>query len=791
MTADDGSSSLNEELDGEQAGAEVAPESLLDFLRSLDGPITRRELMDAFRVKGGNRTSFRRLLKQLEDSGAISIDSSKRVRLGTPRVLPKVTVVEVTGTDMDGEPQGRPVKWERPGEPPAIIVTESGGRAASLRAGERVLAELTPLEDGRYEARVMRRLQPPPPRIIGVFETGKEGLRVRPTDKKARSDFQIRRENAGEAKPGDLVLAEPVTKGRKHDRMGLPEVRVVEVLGNMAAPRAVSLIAIHTHDIPVEFPPEAWEIAEQATPPAADDPARIDLRSLPLVTIDGADARDFDDAVHATPDDDPDNPGGWKLTVAIADVSYYVRHGSALDEEAQKRGNSVYFPDRVVPMLPERLSNDLCSLRPDGDRPCLAARMRINAGGELIDYRFERAWMRSHARLTYEQAQAAHDGAPEPWIKPLLAEVIEPLYAAYTVLDKHRQDRGTLDLDLPEPVIEFDDQHKISRIAPRARLDSHKLIEEFMITANVAAAQALDGKQQPALYRVHDSPDKERIAGLSDILKGLGISLAKGQVIRPAHLNNVLKEVEGHDDQRLINQLVLRAQAQARYAPHCSGHFGLALRHYTHFTSPIRRYSDLIVHRALISLYGLGDDGLSEAETADLEEIAEHISNTERTAIAAERSANDRYMALYLSEHGDTIFHGRISGVGKFGLFVNLSDIGADGLIPMRSLPDDFYIHDEKAHALIGRRWGRMFRLGKPVFVTVVRTDPISGMIDLALHESTPEEFGKGSGGEQRREGRSRFSKPGSSGPRDRKGPKTDKAGKRTTPRAKQKGRRK
>ncbi|MEM6904098.1 MAG: VacB/RNase II family 3'-5' exoribonuclease, partial [Pseudomonadota bacterium] len=437
----------------------------------------------------------------------------------------------------------------------------------------------------------------------------------------------------------------------KRRRLGLPEARVLEVLGDMNAPKAVSLIAIATHNIPVEFPDDALAIAETAEPPPADDPKRVDLRDLPLVTIDGADARDFDDAVHAEPDDSPENPGGWQITVAIADVAYYVRSGSALDEAARERGNSVYFPDRVVPMLPERLSNDLCSLRPHEDRPCLAARMAISRDGQLLSHRFERAWMRSHARFTYEEMQAAKDGKPSEQAVPLMGHVVEPLYAAYTALNLARQARGTLDLDIPEPVIHFDAEGKLADIRPRPRLDSHRLIEEFMITANVAAAQALDKARQPALYRTHDNPDRDRISGLSDILKGMDITLAKGQVIRPKHLAAVLDQVEGHDDQKLIHQLILRAQAQARYAPGCDGHFGLALRHYAHFTSPIRRYADLIVHRGLISLFDLGDDGLTEADAAELDETAVHISGTERTAIAAERSANDRYMALYLSGH--------------------------------------------------------------------------------------------------------------------------------------------
>ena len=693
-------------------------------------------------------------------------------------ILPRVAVLEVTGTDMDGEPLARPVNWEHDTDPPPIIVTDKGSRAANLGVGDRVLAEISGNQKNGFVAKIMRRLPGAPARIIGIYEMGEEGGRLRPTDKKAKSDFIVRSKNANGATPGSLVLAQPVS--RKQHRLGLPEAKVIEVLGDMSAPRAVSLIAITTHDIPVDFPEAALEIAETAEPPAADDKYRVNLRDLPLVTIDGADARDFDDAVHAEPDTSKDNKGGWKLTVAIADVAHYVRSGSALDEAAKERGNSVYFPDRVVPMLPERLSNDLCSLRPDGDRPCLAARMVIDKSGRLIAHRFERAWMRSHARITYEEAQDARDGKPSKQLKPLMKTVIEPLYAAYAVLAANRAARGTLDLDLPEPVIVFDDDNHIKEIVTRPRLDSHRLIEEFMITANVAAAEALDKAQQPALYRTHDSPDRDRINGLSDILKGMNITLAKGQVIKPAHLAKVIEEVEGHDDQRLVHQLILRAQAQARYAPNCTGHFGLALRHYAHFTSPIRRYADLIVHRALIDLFKLGEDGLQPSDAADLDEVAIHISATERKAIAAERSANDRYMALYLSEHIGSRQHGRISGVGRFGLFVTLDQTGGDGLIPIRNLPDDYYIHDEAKHSLTGRRRGRQFRMGEPIIVTIKRADPVTGIIDLELHDSSPEKFGKApsEGGAKRRDGRKHPTKSRKS----TKGPKRNKKGKGTTP---------
>ncbi|HEY7609007.1 MAG TPA: VacB/RNase II family 3'-5' exoribonuclease, partial [Alphaproteobacteria bacterium] len=493
------------------------------------------------------------------------------------------------------------------------------------------------------------------------------------------------------------------------------------------------LIVVHQHGIPVEFPAAARAEAERARPVELGD--RADLRQLPLVTIDGADARDFDDAVFAAPDDDPKNEGGWRITVAIADVAHYVRPGSALDRAARERGNSVYFPDRVVPMLPEELSNDLCSLRPHEDRACLAAHMRIDAEGEMFEHRFERGLMRSAARLTYEQAQQAEDGAADEVTGPLIERSIRPLYRAYAALAAARVRRHVLELDLPERKIELDKDGRVLRIATPKRLDSHRLIEEFMILANVAAAEALEAKRQPCMYRIHEPPDLSKLEALRPVLKELGASLPPTG-LRARDFNRVLEQTKDSPHKRMVHELVLRAQSQAQYSPVNRGHFGLALRRYAHFTSPIRRYSDLLVHRALLGPEAPG--GVGRRDAGGWDDLGEAISKAERRAMAAERDANDRYIAAFLSDRVGAQFDGTVNGVQRFGLFVTLDESGADGLLPVGALPRDYYRHDPERHALTGRATGRTFHLGDAVTVRLEEADPITGSLAFGFVAHTP-----------------------------------------------------
>ena len=639
--------------------------------------------------------------------------------------MPEIGVIEIDAIDIDGDLRGRPIIGNRPYRENVLVIATPGAPALGL--GQRALARFARGEAGGWEAHIIRALDTAPDRVVGVYRLGQDGGRIEPTDRKQRREFRVARGDSKDARDGEIVLA-TVKQG---SGFGLFEARIIERIGDASDPRSFSLIAIHSHDIPTEFPPEAVSLAEAAQPVTLGK--RDDLRAIPLVTIDGADARDFDDAVWAEPD--PNKENGWHAIVAIADVAWYVRQEDALDREAESRGNSVYFPDRVVPMLPEALSNELCSLKPAVDRACMAVHLWFDDQGHIHNHRFVRGLMRSAARLTYEQAQQAIDGKPNDEIAPLVEPVLKPLYGAFAALDRARRQRGALDLDLPERRIQLDENGKVARIEPRARLDSHRLIEEFMIAANVAAAETLERRQRPCLYRIHDAPDPVKIAALSEFLAEIGIpgvKLAKGQVIRPRHFNDILRKIAGTAYAALVPQLVLRAQAQAVYSPTNIGHFGLALRRYAHFTSPIRRYSDLIVHRNLISALSL-QAGEALAPEKDLVSVGEHVSMTERRAAAAERNASDRYIAAYLADRVGAEFAGRINGVTRAGLFVTLADTGADGLIPMRSLPDDYYDHDEARHRLTGRRFGRSFSLGENVTVRLAEANTVTGSLRFDL----------------------------------------------------------
>jgi ribonuclease R len=699
-------------------------DAVVAYIREHGGRVGKREIARAFGLEAGDRHGLKEILKALEAEGLIG-RAGKR-RFGAPGMLPRIAVVEITGTDLDGEVLARPVTWDEPSPPPKIYVApEKRGRSA-VGPGERVLAHLEPIPSEAYEARIIRRLPAAPQRALGVFRVVDGEPRIKSIDRRVREDFLVVPGEDRGARPGELVWVE-VRRGRA---LGPKFAKVVERLGDAEGPRAISLIAIHDHDIPCQFPPEALRAAETAGSVPLD--GREDLRPLPLVTIDGADARDFDDAVFAEPDDDPGNPGGWHLVVAIADVAWYVQPGDALDREAFKRGNSVYFPDRVVPMLPEPLSNGWCSLKPDEDRPCLAAHLWIDRAGQLLRHRFVRGLMRSAARLTYTQVQDARDGRPDETTGPLQDRVVLPLYGAYASLAEARQSRGVLELDLPERRVVLADDGTVDRIETRQRFDSHRLIEEFMITANVAAATVLEERHVPCMFRIHDQPTKEKLESLRAFLETLHLRLARGQVIRAAQFNSVLAKVADTPVARLVNDVILRSQAQAEYHPDNIGHFGLALRRYCHFTSPIRRYADLLVHRSLIATLGLGSGGLSN-EPGDFARIGEHISATERRAATAERDAVDRFTAAFMVGRVGASFSARISGVTRFGLFVALHDTGADGLVPVRSLPDDYYVHDEAHHRLVGRDSGLTFQLGGPVEVRLVDADPITGGLVFEL----------------------------------------------------------
>jgi len=635
--------------------------------------------------------------------------------------LPEIVVLEVTAITEEGEVVGTPIPWRDERRRPPHIIIHAGRAGDAPALGQHVLCRLRRVNHRHYTATVVRLLpEAGPQRILGVYRSTPGGGLIEPVSRKMKESWMVMPGMDAGAESGELVLGESLPHRR--GEAGLRRARVGERLGRMDAPRAASLVAIHLHDIPFDFPCAAVSEAEAATAPTLE--SRADLRDIPLITIDGEDARDFDDAVWAEPDAHKDNPGGWHLVVAIADVAHYVTPGSVLDAEAMKRGNSVYFPDRVVPMLPEALSAGLCSLMPGEDRHCLAVHLWIDAEGHTLRSQFVRGLMRSRARMTYEQVQSIADQHME---HPLADSVVRPLYGAFAVLERERQKRGALELDLREYRIKISPEGKVTAIFPRLRLDSHRLIEAFMIAANVAAAQWLLERTMPAIYRVHEPPGLERTNDLRLLLEHLGYPLSKGEGIRPSHFNKVIRKAKDRPESDLVQNAILRSQTQAYYSHENKGHFGLALTQYTHFTSPIRRYSDLVVHRALIAVMTSGKRGRRGGET--LASVGEHISMTERRAMLAERDAADRYRVAYMAAHLGESFSGVVTGVNEFGLFVTLSGTGVTGFVPVRALGSDFFHHDKKRAALVGRRGGARFDLGLKITVRVREANTMTGSL--------------------------------------------------------------
>ncbi len=715
-------------------------EEILTWISDNPTLTSKRDIARAFGIKGAARIDLKRILKELESEGHLQ---KRRKTYRDPDSLPPVSVLQVMEPDSHGDLFARPMEWHGEADEPRILLVLKPSDPA-LGANDRILARLTEVkgEDHRYEGRLIRRIGSNPIRLLGVFRKYAEGGRIIPIDKGSDKEWQVSERDVNGAKDGELVEAE---RAGPKNRMGLPNARVIARLGDPSQPKAISLIAIHQHGIPDAFPDEVIAEADKAKP--APLGKREDLRDMPLITIDPADARDHDDACYAHPDDDPKNKGGHVVWVAIADVAHYVTPGSALDREAWKRGNSTYFPDRVVPMLPDRLSGDLCSLHEGVPRACIAVRMVLDAHGQKISHRFTRAMMKSAASLNYEEVQAAVDGQPNDKTKPLLSPVLEPLYAAYHALKTARNHRQPLELDLPERKIILSDEGKVVSVDFRDRLDAHKMIEEFMVLANVAAAEELVAKRTPLLFRVHEEPSPEKLESLREVAQSAGLVLAKGQVLQTRHLNNLLEQAEGTEFDEQINLSTLRSMTQAYYGQENFGHFGLALKNYAHFTSPIRRYSDLIVHRALISANKWGKDGLSDSEIERLEETAKHISETERRSMMAERDTTDRYLASYLSERVGAEFNARISGIAKFGVFARLDETGADGLIPIRTIGREYYRFDPDSQTLTGEETGLTMGLGVPVTVRLAEAVPVTGGLTLELLTVDGKALPKGGGG--------------------------------------------
>ena len=768
-------------------------EQILEFIEASDQPAGKREIARAFGLSGQDKIALKRLLADMTDEGLIDAAPGRAFhRMGG---VPKVTVLRIVDVDEDGQAWAVPERWEADLPEPRLRVLERRGRQSALGLGDRILAR-TEQRGAGYAAHPMKKLTKGSELVLGVVHReGESGFWLRPVEKKERRELPI--SDVGRAGPGDLVLAEKVGRAPRLT------ARVSDVLGDPFAPRSFSLIAIHKHGIPHEFPERVLHEAERMAALPLDE-GREDLTHIPIVAIDPADARDHDDAVWAAPDDDPANAGGWKAIVAIADVSFYVRPGSALDKEARKRGNSVYFPDRVVPMLPETLSADVCSLKQGEDRAALVCHLQVSREGQLRSWRFSRARVRIAANIAYEDAQAAIDAAEllpgtgrgtarsaveggersehggagplhhpsdrppprsgeeppielasspcsMPEIEPIAADppvpralvesTLKPLWACWRALFKAREKRGPLELDLPERRVVLDEKGRIMSVAPRERLDAHKLIEDYMIAANVAAAKALESKKAPVMYRDHEPPSREKLVALREYLKTFGIEFALGQVVRPSTFNRIIERIGEADHRPQVMEQILRTQTQAYYGPENHGHFGLALGSYAHFTSPIRRYADLVVHRSLVRAFGLAPEvretGLSDSEAEAMEVTGELISQLERRAMEAERETLDRYVAAYLSERVGEIVDCRITGVQPFGFFATVEGLGGDGLVPVSTLGTEYFRYDEASQSLVGDDSEEAFSPGQRLKLRLVEANPVSGGLRFELPDAS------------------------------------------------------
>ena len=697
---------------------------ILDFIAASPTPAGKREIARGFGLQGQEKIALKAMLKDMAEEGLIDGKKTAFHRMGG---VPKVTVLRVVGIE-DGEAIAIPDTWQPDDAtpPPRLRMVERGQHSA-LKVGDRVLARTEEAGAG-WRAHAMKKLPALSDQLLGVVEfdgAGKPWLA--PVDKKVRNSAPI--SDLGGADKGQLVLAEPAGRG---PRSG---VRVTEVLGDPLAPRAFSLIAIHKHGIPNHFTEETLAEAELAAKLPLSEEKREDLRHLPIVAIDPVDARDHDDAIWA----EPDGQGGFRALVAIADVSYFVRPGSEVDREARKRGNSVYFPDRVVSMLPEVLSADVCSLRAGEVRAAMACHLTIDAGGRVTDSRFTRATVRISEVIAYEDAQGRIDAGEA-------AENLQNLWSCWAALAKARNDRDPLALELPERRVVLDEQGRITHIALREPLDAHRVVEDFMIAANVAAAKALESKASPVVYRIHEPPGREKLVALKDYLATFDMKLALGQVITPGLFNRMLKDISDENEKALIMEAVLRSQTQAYYGPKNAGHFGLSLGSYAHFTSPIRRYADLLVHRALVDAFHLeqpapkgkllATSGLSDRDRDDLGKVSEAISQAERRAMAAERETIDRYVAAWLSARVGEVFETRITGVQKFGFFATIIGLGGDGLVPVSTLGADYYVYDEKAQVLVGKDSGTRYAVGDRLRLRLAEANPLTGALKFELEES-------------------------------------------------------
>ncbi len=703
---------------------------ILSFIHENPGQSSKREIAKAFNLKGDSRIWLRDILRELKNENLISKQRKRAINKGK---LPPVALVKISGRDEDGSFIAQPLEWEDGPKPNIEIHSFHRVKGASIGVGDHILAKVfrnKTSQSPSYTGRIIRKIDVSPKSIFGIVRKLKDDQwRLDPIEHKTDELIIDTSEISSKMKieTGDLVEVEI----KKNTGYGLKSAQIKNVLGHIESEKTLSMIAILSKGIPYIFPADVLEQVKHIKPAKREN--REDWRQLPLVTIDPRDAKDHDDAVYATKDQDPANLGGWIIIVAIADVSYYIKTGTALDKEALKRGNSVYFPDRVVPMLPERLSNDLCSLREGKERPALAVRMIFDAKGNKRTHSFHRVMVRIRAKLSYQEMQLAIEGNINEKTAPLFESVLQPLWKAYQCLHIARERRQPLELEIAERKIILDQNGCIKDVVSEPPLDAHRLIEEFMIQANIAASETLKEHHQSFIYRIHEKPSLAKQEILRNFLQSLGISLSRGAELTSARLNKILAKVMNTKQQELVNQVVLRTQSQAEYNPQNIGHFGLNLHNYTHFTSPIRRYADLIIHRALIKALKLGNDQLTQTQEQNLTEIATQISLYERRAMIAERETIDRLVAHYLTNKIGCTFTGRVSGVTKAGLFISLDKLNTDGFVHISTLKNDYYYFDEVQHTLVGKRSHKGYQLSDIVEVKLITVQPFAGALCFEL----------------------------------------------------------
>ena len=703
-------------------------QDLLLWLKDNPNKVSKREIAKAFGITGSYKIGLKKLILDLENEREARSKSNSESFIS---VIPSTVICIVKGPDKDGDIFLDLLDWSEGEEIPKIFYFERSG-SIPVSVGDRILCELTKVEgkDYHYEAKLIRRISKTnnSSKIIGVFRVSSSGGTLEALSKRLNTIWTIPRNAVNGSVDGDIVEAEQTSP---KSRFGMSKARVISILGKTDDSKAISLIAIHEHSIVNEFSKETLSEAVNSAPVTLVD--RDDLRHIPFVTIDPADARDHDDACYVELDLDVENKGGFIVWIAIADVAHYVQPNSLLDGEARNRGNSTYFPDRVVPMLPENLSADLCSLHEGEDRPCLALKMILDSGGKKTSQQFFRGLMRSRGSLVYREVQEAIDGNPSKKIQPILESILKPLYKCYEVLQNTTKERGPLILDLPERKILLDDSGKVASIEFLDRLDAHKVVEELMILANVAAAEELFNNKSYFLYRIHEEPEKEKVNTLREIVKSCGLSFSKGQVLKTHHLNSLLCNAKETEYSELVSMSILRSMPQAYYGAQPIGHFGLALRRYTHFTSPIRRYADLVTHRAIIETINRGQNPLYEFDPVELEAIGESISICERKSMLAERDTVDRYLAAFFSDRLGLEVLGTISGVARFGIFVKIDESGADGLVPVSTIGNEYFRYNREKQVLVAERTGLVLGLGKRVLVRLVETNALTGGLTLQL----------------------------------------------------------